>query len=94
MCRSFEKAAWDGEREALIGEITTSRREAGAQLDRLLELERRLASADEALAQVRAAGERQAARFDEQRKSWEDERAYLRAKVETLSAKPPPSKPA
>lgn len=88
-----QKAAWDGEREALIGEITTSRREAGAQLDRLLELERRLAAADEALAQVRAAGERQAARFDEQRKAWEDERAYLRARAEMPPPKTPPSKP-
>jgi hypothetical protein len=66
-----ERRGWQEERRLLESELKQWREQANAQALRLLELERAVAVAEETERQVRAAGERQAARFDAQRKAWE-----------------------
>lgn len=82
-----ERAAWQRERDALSSELSAERRKSAEQLARLLEAEKSLAVAQEAEKLVEAAGARQAARFDEQRKAWEMERNEL------LSWRPPNDRP-
>lgn len=72
-----QRAAWEKERQLLVDESARWREKAQDTLPRLLELERLLALSEETAAQVRAAGERQAARFDQQRRGWDQERNEL-----------------
>lgn len=89
-----QKDSWDRERERFFAEIAAAREEGTKALPRLLELDRRLAIAEEALTQAGAAAERQSARFSEQSRGWERERAELVVQVERLKvnlpAKPSP----
>jgi hypothetical protein len=84
-----QKAAWEKERRLLAEDARVWREKAEAGLTRVLELERRLSAAEEAAVHVSAAGERQAARFDEQRKAWDAERAELEADLKAAAAPAP-----
>lgn len=85
-----QKTASENERAQFLAEIAQSRDEAAKNHSKLLELDRRLATAVESGEQIRAAMERQSARFDEQKKGWDAERAELLARIESLKPKPVP----
>jgi hypothetical protein len=85
-----QKTAWETERGQLLVEIQQYRDEAAKTLPKILDLERRLTVATESILLVRAASERHDARFAEQTKTWDDERADLLARLESLKPKPVP----
>ena len=96
-----QKASWESERKALGEELEHWRAKSQDALRRALELERTLASVEEASTNVQAAGDRLAARFDQQRRGWDAEKAELQAELlkasdlaADLRAEPAPETPA
>lgn len=81
-----ERRAWQREREIISTELVSERAKAADQVVKLLELEKRLAAAEETERRIEGAGQRLAARFDEQRKDWDCEREELKAQVSLLKA--------
>ncbi len=82
-----QEKIWQRERAELAEEIAALRGRLESANARALEAQRGLAAAREQAQEVAAAGERQAARFDERRLAWEREREALERDLSDVRAR-------
>ena len=81
-----EKADWEKQRQVLMQELALWREKSSQGLPKLLELERARDLAEEATAEANALIERHAARFEAQRRAWQQERQELLTQLQALSS--------